>query len=169
MPSPTRQQIHIYMKTISEQIPLEGKDVLDIGTAGNPAEGENREWFGAKAKSYTTLDKLEQLNPDIVTDITDADLDDEQFDVIILSQTIEHIYNFKDALKECYRILTPGGYFIVDCPGPQGTGYHAENGYEDYWRMTTPALVKACQEVGFDIWTEECKQTDLLSFVVAKK
>ncbi len=166
MASPTRQQIWMFMQDIANHMELEGKDVLDIGNAGNPSEGENREWFGAKARSYKTLDKLESTNPDIVADICDSKLASESFDVIILSQTLEHIYTPKKAIKEVARLLKKDGFLIVDSPWI-GTDYHPEQGFDDYYRYTASCLIKMCQDAGLEI--KDAKQTQLLSIVVAKK
>lgn len=167
MKSPTRKQIHEFMQDIAANLDLKGRSVLDIGTAGNPTEGENREWFGGRAAEYVTLDKLETVNPDIVADICEAKVvPDGSYDVIILSQTLEHIFTPRKAIAECFRILKPGGTFIVDSPWI-GTDYHPEDGFDDYYRYTASCLVKLCQEAGFDI--QDSKQTQLLSLCVARK
>jgi SAM-dependent methyltransferase len=156
------------MQDIANSLELEGKDVLDVGTAGNPLEGENREWFGAKAKSYTTLDMLETTNPDIVADICDTKLEAEQFDVIIISQTLEHIFTPQKAVTEAARLLRPGGVLIIDSPWI-GTNIHAEDGFGDYYRYTASCLVKFLQEAGLEILGDQVKQTNLLSLAIGKK
>ncbi|HEX8038545.1 MAG TPA: methyltransferase domain-containing protein, partial [Chryseosolibacter sp.] len=39
------------------------------------------------------------------------------FDCIIFTQTLHLIYDFKDALRTCYRILKPGGCLLLTVPG----------------------------------------------------
>lgn len=41
---------------------------------------------------------------------------DEEFDVIIMMETLEHLERWKEALDEAYRILSKGGCFIVTAP-----------------------------------------------------
>ena len=41
---------------------------------------------------------------------------DDSFDVVISCETIEHIPHPKKALEELYRVLRPGGKFILTCP-----------------------------------------------------
>ena len=42
--------------------------------------------------------------------------DDDYFDLIILSEVIEHLLNPDNALKEAYRVLKSGGIFIITTP-----------------------------------------------------
>jgi ubiquinone/menaquinone biosynthesis C-methylase UbiE len=44
-------------------------------------------------------------------------LPSDSFDCIILTQTLHLIYNYKEAIKTCYRILKPGGTLLLTVPG----------------------------------------------------
>lgn len=171
MPSPTRQQIGLVMRDLASRLPLEGKDVLDIGTAGNPKEGENREWFGGKAKSYKTLDKLEELNPDIVADIADMpQVPSDSFDVVICSQVIEHVKPqlVMRAVREMKRILRKDGILILDSPG-RAVPYHPEPGFDHYGWFTATGLMQLLDASGFKVIADESKQSDLLCLAVGEK
>lgn len=170
MLSPTRTEVQMFMKDLGKRLDLEGKDVLDIGTAGNQ-KGENDVWFGGPADSYTTMDMLKQYQPDIVADIIDApEVDDESFDVIIMSQVIEHMYppDLPKALAECYRILKPKGILIVDCPGIT-VQYHPEDGFGDYARYFPEAIIRMVQDAGIEVAGDEVKHTPNLTLVVGAK
>ena len=53
-----------------------------------------------------------------VGDLSNApQLPDNSFDCIVLTQTLHLIYNYKDALQTCYRILKPGGALLLTVPG----------------------------------------------------
>lgn len=52
-----------------------------------------------------------------------AGFPDGSFDALTLSHVIEHTYNPLDLLKECYRILSPGGYLRLATPNIQGLGH----------------------------------------------
>ena len=39
-----------------------------------------------------------------------------KFDVIHLSEVLEHVPNFREVLKECYRILKPGAVMLISVP-----------------------------------------------------
>jgi len=54
----------------------------------------------------------------IVGDLTRADhIPSENFDCIILTQTLHLIYNFRAALRTVHRILKPGGVVLATFPG----------------------------------------------------
>jgi len=120
--------------------------VMEVGIDGDPKPGGNYKYFGI-GNDYKTLDILEKVNPDIVADICDTELPKEDWDLIILSQTLEHIFDFRAAIKECHRLIKPGGFLIIDCPFVYP--YHGTNGYDDYWRISHTALKILLEEVGF--------------------
>jgi glycosyltransferase involved in cell wall biosynthesis len=54
----------------------------------------------------------------------------DAFDCIILTQTLHFIYDFKEALRTCYRVLKPGGTLLLTVPGIS----HIDHGeWRDYW------------------------------------
>ena len=53
-----------------------------------------------------------------------------EFDCIIFTQTLHLIYDFRSALKTCYRILKPGGCLLLTVPGIS----HIDKGaWREYW------------------------------------
>jgi ubiquinone/menaquinone biosynthesis C-methylase UbiE len=58
------------------------------------------------------------------------DVPSESFDCVILTQTLHFIYDFKSALRTCYRILRPSGVLLLTVPGIS----HIDHGeWKDYW------------------------------------
>ncbi len=49
-------------------------------------------------------------------DLTNIDVADDTFDIIISSHVLEHIVDDKKALTEMYRILKPGGWALIIVP-----------------------------------------------------
>ncbi|GHT67682.1 hypothetical protein FACS1894110_13610 [Spirochaetia bacterium] len=45
---------------------------------------------------------------------------DSSFDLVLASHLIEHLNNPADFVKEVYRVLAPGGYFLVTTPNISG-------------------------------------------------
>ena len=41
---------------------------------------------------------------------------DESFDVVTCSEVVEHLENFRRLLREAFRVLKPGGLFVVTTP-----------------------------------------------------
>jgi len=102
----------------------------------------------------TILDKEAKWKPDIVADITDNNLTDNSYDMVIMTQALEHIFDFRKALEELYRITSD--YLIVDCPFQYA--FHQDNlrpeddwkDWDDYHRLTPAGLNRHLKEVGFE-------------------
>lgn len=139
--------------------------VLEIGIDGDPKPGGNYRYFGI-GNEYRTLDKLDKVNPDYVADICDTKMPSGEWDLIIFSHTIEHIFDFKSAIKECFRMLKPGKFLIIDCPWQDE--YHAQPGYDDYWRISHTAMQKLLEEAGFEHGSMSLVNGILTSGIVRK-
>ena len=146
-----------------------GWKVLEVGIDGDPKPGGNYKYFGS-GNDYKTLDTLKRVSPDIVADICKTKLPKEKWDLIILSQTIEHIFDFRAAIKECYRLLKSGGFLIIDCPFfyPYH-GVEGKEGYGDYWRISHTAMKILVEEVGFEYGKVANFNEILTSAMVRKK
>lgn len=72
-----------------------------------------------KPRRYTTAD-IEPGRADQVLDLTDLDVDDESWDVVIANHVLEHIQDDAAALGEIYRVLRPGGCAILTVPQDLG-------------------------------------------------
>lgn len=149
MPSELRKTVFKAMEHFARILKPEdrGLRVLEVGIDGDPLPGGNYRLFG-KGNDYKTLDFLERLEPDYVADICDTKMPGNEWDIIILSQTLEHIFDYQAALKECYRMLKPGGSLIVDCPFVYE--YHGLQEYDDYWRISHKAMAVLIEAIGFE-------------------
>lgn len=69
----------------------------------------------------TRLDINPAMEPDIVASFTDMG-DIGQFDVVYSCHTLEHLHprEVDMALKECLRVLVPGGQVIIIVPNLEG-------------------------------------------------
>jgi len=67
------------------------------------------------------------------------------YDSAICLNTLEHIYNYKNVIKESYKILKHGGLFIGFTPFL--VQYHPDP--EDHFRYTMTALNNMFEESGF--------------------
>ncbi|MFQ6009984.1 MAG: class I SAM-dependent methyltransferase [Candidatus Aenigmatarchaeota archaeon] len=52
----------------------------------------------------------------LVGDAYDLKFSNEEFDVVIMGDIIEHLYNGNKALSEANRVLKKGGKLLVSCP-----------------------------------------------------
>jgi len=88
--------------------------VLEIGD-----DTYTRRFGGTRVFQCDVLDVAED-NPraTIVADLICAnDIRSNNFDCVILTQTLHLIYDVRAALATLYRILKPGGVLLATCPG----------------------------------------------------
>ena len=101
--------------------------VLEIG------DNEYTVRYGGANVSRSDILHVDDSNPKatFVGDISNAPhLPSDVFDCIILTQTLHLIYDFKNALATCRRILKPGGVLLLTVPGIS----HIDHGrWKDYW------------------------------------
>lgn len=71
-------------------------------------------WMKRNGISCTTANLYGKA--DLTIDIQTTRLPDASYDVIVANHVLEHVDDFRKALKEMYRILSPGGCFICSFP-----------------------------------------------------
>ena len=72
------------------------------------------EWMRRNRVICTTADLYKDA--DLRLDIHDTHLPDSSYDIIICNHVLEHVEDFRKALKEMYRVLRPSGSFICSFP-----------------------------------------------------
>jgi len=103
---------------------------LDIGCGNKPYE----EMFSGIATEYIGCDVVQsdQNKVDIISIATEIPLSDSSFDTVFSTQVIEHVEDHQALVKEAYRLLKPGGHFIVSGP----LYWHLHEEPHDYFRFT---------------------------------
>ena len=71
-------------------------------------------WLGRQGLKATTADLNKPA--DLKLDLTDIELPDDSYDVVICNHVLEHVSNYQLALSELRRILRPGGLLIISFP-----------------------------------------------------
>ena len=71
-------------------------------------------WMKRNRVKCTTADLFQKA--DLTLDIQKTGLPDESYDLIIANHVLEHVDDFREALKEIHRILRPNGFFICSFP-----------------------------------------------------
>lgn len=116
--------------------------VLEIG------DNEYTMRFGNGKVQISDVLHVDSSNPKatIIGDLSNApQLDNNSFDCIILTQTLQLIYNYKDAIETCFRILKPGGALLITVPGiSQIASDQWENCW--YWSFTTLSMNRILKE-----------------------
>ena len=165
-----RIQLNVWLEQLAMRLNLKGKKILEIGIAGDEKPSGSYKFFG-QGNKWTTMDINPKWKPDIVADICNSGISDNSFDLVIMTQTLEHIWDYKKALSEIYRITKE--YAIIDCPF--NVPIHQDiirkddpwEEWDDYIRLTPAGLRKSLLEAGF----KEVKTLfqPLLTLCVAKK
>lgn len=147
-----RIKVNTWLEQIAMGLNLQDKDILEIGIAGDPKPSGSHQFFG-EGNRWKTMDINPKWAPDIVDDITRAKTKDNSFDLIIMTQTLEHIWDYDQALKNLHRITRK--HIIVDCPWMypfhQDAIRSEEDGlkWDDYWRFSPSAMYKLLTNIGF--------------------
>lgn len=93
-----------------------------------------------------------------VGDLNQCALPANSFDVITMSQTIEHLYDPNATLRESLRILKPGGLLVITTPNVNSVG---ATEFGSFWRgweaprhlqlFSVESLQRLTQRKGFEI------------------
>jgi SAM-dependent methyltransferase len=78
-------------------------------------------------------------------------IDDESFDLIALLDTVEHCEDDMAALRECYRICTPGGHLVITVPAFMWLWSHNDELNAHQRRYTARELREKLNRIGFHI------------------
>ena len=153
---------------VVQYLPLLPKtgELLYVGIAGDPIpKGEYSIYF--PNYNVTTLDGDINWRPDIVLDITVAyESLDKKYDLIIMTQVIEHIPNLSEVAFALYQLLNKDGYLIIDCPF--NYPYHAEPpSFGDYWRITKDGFKVLFNELNWKEVSKYCTNNNT-SFLFQK-
>lgn len=81
-------------------------------------------------------------------DIQAAQFPDDEFDVVVADQVLEHIPHVMKAVKECVRITKVGGILMFGTPWIYP--YHAMGEWKDYWRISRDAYAMMFDEFGVE-------------------
>jgi SAM-dependent methyltransferase len=108
-------------KFLFEDLKVKGK-VLHF----SPSRSLYRRLKKIKTIDYVSTDFENEFLADQKYDITNLDIEDNQFDFIICYHILEHIENDVIAMKELFRVLKPGGTVIIQTPFKEGDIYENE-------------------------------------------
>ena len=93
-----------------------------------------------------------------VGDLTQCALPANSFDVITMSQTIEHLYDPNATLHESLRILKPGGLLVITTPNVNSLGAREFGAFWRGWEaprhlhlFSVESLQRLTQRVGFEV------------------
>ncbi|MDP3927574.1 MAG: methyltransferase domain-containing protein [Bacteroidota bacterium] len=119
--------------------------LIDIGCGNKPYA----EMLNPHLTEYIGCDIIQSSNNcvDVLCEATKIPLPNNSFDTAFSTQTIEHVGDFQDMVNEAFRLLKPGGHFIVS--GPMYWPLHEEP--YDFHRFTKHGFAHTLQKAGFTV------------------
>ena len=106
--------------------------------------------FGAEK---VTVSEVLHLHPDtpgatICADLTKADhIPSDSFDCVILTFTLQFIFDVRAAIRTVARILKPGGVALLVFPGITQISRYDMDNWGEFWRFTSLSARKLFEEV----------------------
>lgn len=108
--------------------PLEGRRFLDVGCGNGSYTTEIAAGFDETYAVEIEAERLDEFRrvlaerPDqrlfhvAEMSVESLNFPDDHFDVVSAIEVIEHIIDLRSAVKEIYRVLVPGGAFLITAP-----------------------------------------------------
>jgi SAM-dependent methyltransferase len=139
-----REPILEFVFAAARTVPQRSR-VLDVGAG----EAPYAELFAHT--DYVTLDWEGSLHPgaraaDVTASADAIPLPDASFDVVVLTQVLEHVRRPGSVLAEIARVLRPGGRLLATVPFV----WELHEEPHDYWRFTPYALAALLEDAGLE-------------------
>jgi SAM-dependent methyltransferase len=133
------------LKSLAKVLSKLNDDTLAI----NIGSGESR--LHPKIKN---VDIFDGPSIDYVASVENLPFSNESVDIVISQETIEHVKDPFNSIKEIHRVLKKGGVLYLQLPFT--IGYHP--GPQDFWRFSREGIQELCQysglqcvELGFSV------------------
>lgn len=110
----SRQGLYPFLEGAFAKIPA-GAKVLNVG-AGGEIEGLLRQYASSRIFDVQSLDIDPARTPDIEGDLSTHDFAGAEFDVIVLSEVLEHICTPDAAVNNALAGLKSGGLLVLTTP-----------------------------------------------------
>ena len=129
---------------------IEGKKVLDLGSS----EGRLHQFL---VKSLRTkpigIDIVKGPNTDVIADLDKKiPFSPSSIDTIVAGEVIEHLKEPYHFLRECHRVLKPGGKLILTTPNARGLQFILGYDYSfHFYCWTMPFFKRLITSSGFRI------------------
>jgi len=122
-------------------------NLLDIGCGTKPY----KDMLSPFVEEHVGVDHEETLhdksNVDLFGTAYEIPSDNESFDSAICTAVLEHLEEPEQALRECYRVLKPGGTAIYSVPFI----WHLHEEPRDFYRYTKYGLKYLFEKAGFEV------------------
>lgn len=117
--------------------------ILDLGSKKSESNVTN---FINSNENIKYADKHSNNANDIKIDLEkNEDLNNIEYENVLLLNVLEHVFNFNNCLNNCYKILTKNGNFYGSTP----FFFRIHESPNDYFRYTEQSLIIMLKEAGF--------------------
>lgn len=117
--------------------------ILDVGSKSSKNNITN---FLKNRREIIYADKYSTNPNDIKIDLEKiTDFPAAKYNNVILFNVMEHIFNFKNCIKNCYNLLEYNGDFYGSTP----FFFRIHGSPNDYFRYTEQSIIKILKEAGF--------------------
>ena len=117
--------------------------ILDLGSKKS---GSNVTNFINSNENINYADKYSNNANDLKIDLEkNEDLNDIEYENVLLMNVLEHVFNFKNCLNNSYKILSKNGNFYGSTP----FFFRIHESPNDYFRYTEQSLIVILNEAGF--------------------
>ncbi len=105
--------------------------------------------FGSDIEKFEILHATADIDQaTIIGEVTDTlTLAKNRIDCFICTQTLNFIYNFKDAIAGTKHLLKEGGVVLATVAGISQISSYVMSRCGDYWRFTTLSIQKSFEDV----------------------
>ena len=145
-----RARADLFETVLSEHVG-EPRRLLDIGSADGPSV----DWLRDHGKQVALDIDPRGLGTGGIGGVCGSALQlpfgDEVFDVVAAFDVIEHCEPEAQVLGEVFRVLSPGGRFLVSVPAYQWAWTRFDDYNDHYRRYTRGRAVRALRAAGFTI------------------
>jgi SAM-dependent methyltransferase len=131
-----REHNKAFCQVVAEAFPCPGP-VYEFGSYQVEGQEQFADLRGLFANSpYIGCDMRQGPGVDRLEDVSQLSLGDETVGTALCIETFEHVFEVRRAFDEIYRVLKPGGLFILTSP----LNFRIHGYPDDYWRMTPSCL-----------------------------
>jgi SAM-dependent methyltransferase len=126
----------------------EPRRLLDVGSADGPSVS----WLRGHGKQVALDVDPRGLGPGgVCGSALELPFGDEVFDVVAAFDVIEHCDPEAQALTEVFRVLSPGGRFLLSVPAYQWAWTQFDDHNHHFRRYTRRRAVRAVRRAGFHV------------------
>jgi predicted AlkP superfamily phosphohydrolase/phosphomutase/SAM-dependent methyltransferase len=131
-----RNNTKAFCRVVAQSFDCPGP-IYEFGSFQTRRQGEYADLRGHfPGREFVGCDLRAGPGVDRISDVSDIDIDDESVGTVLAIETFEHVFEVRRAFDEVYRVLRPGGLFVVTLP----LNFRLHGFPDDFWRMTPTCL-----------------------------